>query len=277
MALGRTISPRRTLCLSTLVARNAVVPIHYLRSFTSVERTERANLRLGRALAWVAGAINAGGFLAVGQYTSHMSGIVSSLADSTALGESGIALSAISSILAFASGAATSAILINWGRRRCARSVYALPLLLEAALLLCFAALGANLGIHRVLFVPLTVAVLCYVMGVQNAMITKISRAEIRTTHVTGIVTDLGIELGKALYWNWGVPASASHHVAADMQRIRVLGSLLGMFLLGGTLGAVAFRHFGFAAGVPLSMLLVILASVPVTDDLRRLPLRDLF
>jgi hypothetical protein len=39
-------------------------------------------------------------------------------------------------------------------------------------------------------------------------------------------------------------------------------------------LGAVAFRHFGFASGVPLSLLLVILASVPLTDDLRRLPLR---
>ncbi|CAG9259667.1 YoaK family protein [Paraburkholderia unamae] len=251
------------------------MPIHYLRSFTSVDRTERANLRLGRALAWVAGAINAGGFLAVGQYTSHMSGIVSSLADNVALGDFGIALAAISSVIAFASGAATSAILINWGRRRGAHSVYALPLLLEAALLLCFAALGANLEVHRVLFVPVTVALLCYVMGVQNAMITKISHAEIRTTHVTGIVTDLGIELGKALYWNWGVPVAAGHHVAADMQRVRVLGSLLAMFLVGGTLGALAFRHFGFAAGVPLSVVLVILASVPLTDDLRRLPLRE--
>jgi len=257
-------------------ARKAAVPVHYLRSFTSVERTDRTNLRLGRALAWVAGATNAGGFLAVGQYTSHMSGIVSSLADNVALGNSGLALAALSAILAFACGAATSAILINWGRRRGAHSVYALPLLLEAALLLCFAALGANLEVHRVLFVPVTVALLCYVMGVQNAMITKISDAEIRTTHVTGIVTDLGIELGKALYWNWGVPTSAAHHVAADMQRVRVLASLLGMFLFGGMLGTLAFRHFGFASGVPLSMLLVILACVPVTDDLRRLPLREL-
>jgi uncharacterized membrane protein YoaK (UPF0700 family) len=258
-------------------ARKTTVPIQYLRSFTSIERTDSANLRLGRTLAGVAGAINAGGFLAVGQYTSHMSGIVSSFADSVALGNTGIALSAIGSILAFGSGAATSAVLINWGRRHSARSVYAVPLLLEAALLLCFAALGANLEIHRVLFVPLTVALLCYIMGVQNAMITKISQAEIRTTHVTGIVTDLGIELGKALYWNWGVPSAASHHVTADMQRVRVLGSLLATFLLGGMLGAVAFRHFGFASGVPLSMLLVILASVPLTDDLRRLPLRGRF
>ena len=36
--------------------------------------------------------------------------------------------------------------------------------------------------------------------GLQNALITKLSRAEIRTTHITGIVTDIGIELGKLLY-----------------------------------------------------------------------------
>ncbi len=260
----------------TLAAWNTAVPIHYLRSFTSIERTERANLRLGRALTLIAGAANAGGFLAVGQYTSHMSGIVSSFADHVALGESGLALGAVSSVLAFASGAATSAILINWGRRRSAHSVYALPLLLEAALLLCFASLGGNLAHHHVLAVPVTVALLCFVMGVQNAMITKISRAEIRTTHMTGIVTDLGIELGKALYWNRGVPADATRHVAADMQRVRVLASLLGMFLLGGTLGAMAFRHFGFASAVALSMLLVMLAGVPLTDDLRGRTGRDL-
>jgi uncharacterized membrane protein YoaK (UPF0700 family) len=252
-------------------ARKATVPIHYLRSFTSVHRTERANLRLGRALALVAGATNAGGFLAVGQYTSHMSGIVSSFADNIALGDFGLVLSAASSALSFVCGAATSAILINWGRRRSAHSIYAVPLLLEAALLLCFAALGANLEHHRVLFVPVTVALLCYVMGVQNAMITKISRAEIRTTHMTGIVTDLGIELGKGLYWN-RVPVASAHAVAADMHRVRVLASLLGMFLLGGTVGAVAYRHYGFASGVPLSILLVMLACVPVADDLRRLP-----
>jgi len=37
---------------------------------------------------------------------------------------------------------------------------------------------------------------LCFIMGLQNAVITKISHAEIRTTHVTGLVTDVGIELG---------------------------------------------------------------------------------
>jgi uncharacterized membrane protein YoaK (UPF0700 family) len=65
--------------------------------------------------------------------------------------------------------------------------------MLEALLLLCFGLLGANLEQHRWLFVPATVALLCFAMGLQNAMITEISKAEIRTTHVTGLVTDIGI------------------------------------------------------------------------------------
>ena len=57
------------------------MPIAYLRGLTSPSRTDSANRRLGCALAFVAGAANAGGFLAVGQYTSHMSGLVSSIAE----------------------------------------------------------------------------------------------------------------------------------------------------------------------------------------------------
>ena len=47
-----------------------------IRGWTDVDRTTRADVRLGAFLALVAGAINAGGFLAVGQYTSHMTGLL---------------------------------------------------------------------------------------------------------------------------------------------------------------------------------------------------------
>lgn len=56
------------------------------RDWTSADRTPNTNLRLGQVLAFVAGAANAGGFLAVGQYTSHMTGIVSGVADNLILG-----------------------------------------------------------------------------------------------------------------------------------------------------------------------------------------------
>ena len=66
--------------------------IVYLNSLSSVKRTARTNLHLGVLLAFVAGALNAGGFLAIGQYTSHMTGIVSAAADNIVLGHFRLAL-----------------------------------------------------------------------------------------------------------------------------------------------------------------------------------------
>ncbi len=122
------------------------------------------------------------------------------------------ATKALFAILSFLVGAATSAILIHWARRRNSRSEYALPLMIEAALLLVFGLIGGPLtGKSITDELSLTLALLCFVMGLQNAMITKVSNAEIRTTHVTGLMTDIGIELGKLLYWN-----NASTHVTRE-------------------------------------------------------------
>ncbi|HEY0826294.1 MAG TPA: DUF1275 family protein, partial [Ramlibacter sp.] len=110
----------------------------FIRGWTDVDRTTQANVRLGAFLAFVAGATNAGGFLAVGQYTSHMSGMLSSIADNIVLGQLTLAVAAAGAILAFIGGAMTTAILVNWGLRRRLHSAYGLPLFLESVALLVF-------------------------------------------------------------------------------------------------------------------------------------------
>ena len=169
-----------------------------IRGWTDVQRSPKANLRLGLVLTFVAGATNAGGFLAVGRYTSHMTGIVSSMADDLVLGNITLVLAGVICLLAFMAGAMCTAVLVNWGLRRHLRSSYSLPLLLESGALLVFGLFGAAIAAWSQLWVPVTVVLLCFIMGLQNAVITKISKAEIRTTHITGLVTDLGIELGPA-------------------------------------------------------------------------------
>jgi uncharacterized membrane protein YoaK (UPF0700 family) len=244
------------------------VPLHYARSLLGPARSPRANRHLGVALAFVAGAINAGGFLAVNQYTSHVTGAVSAAADHLALGAWDLALDAFGAVLSFLLGAACTALAVNYGRRRGLASEYALPLLLEAILLLAFGVLGARLAQVDTLFVPATVMLLCFLMGLQNALITKLSHAEIRTTHLTGIVTDIGIELGRMLYWNRD---STRPPVRANHARLALLASLLLSFFLGAVLGTLGFKHAGYLATVPLACLLCGLAIVPAFDDLRRL------
>ncbi|MDP3413624.1 MAG: YoaK family protein, partial [Polaromonas sp.] len=98
----------------------------FLLQLTARERTRRSNRQFGGILAFVAGAINAGGFLAVHRYTSHMTGIVSSVADDLVLGSIGLALAGLVSLAAFVAGAITTTLLISWARRQELRSKYAL-------------------------------------------------------------------------------------------------------------------------------------------------------
>ena len=242
------------------------MPLDFARRLVGVDRSATADRRLGATLAFVAGAMNAGGFLAVHQYTSHMTGIVSSMADDLAVGARDLAAAGLAALVAFVAGAACSAILVNFGRRRALRSVFAAPLLLEALLLLGFGLLGARLAGTSALFVPLTVLLLCFIMGLQNALITKLSYGEMRTTHVTGIVTDIGIELGKMLYWN-GRAVQGAEPVRANVPRLLGLALLGGAFFLGAVVGALAFQRAGYAATVPLAAILVMLAAVPTLDD----------
>ena len=239
-----------------------------IRGFTSLQRTPQANLKLGSVLAFVAGATNAGGFLAVGQYTSHMTGMLSSVADNLVLGQMAMAAAGFVALLAFLLGAMTTAWLVNWGMRLELRSAYGLPLILEALLLLVFGLFGATMSLLQTVILPFTVVLLCFIMGLQNAVITKISHAVIRTTHVTGLVTDLGIELGKLLYVNRHADPQP---VRANRERLRVHAQLSACFFVGGLAGAIGFKYVGFISTVPLAALLLLLVLRPALDDWHQL------
>jgi uncharacterized membrane protein YoaK (UPF0700 family) len=245
------------------------MPIPFLQRLAGRERTRRSNRQLGGVLAFVAGAINAGGFLAVQRYTSHMSGIVSALADDLAVGSVALALAGLASLLAFVAGAVTTTVLISWARRRELQSKYALALMLEALLLLLFGVAGANLHNFAQLLVPSTVLLLCFIMGLQNAIVTKISHAEIRTTHMTGVITDLGIELGRLLYWNRSADTPQRPAVVANRDKLATLATLLALFFGGGLLGALMFKHLGYAATVPFALGLALLAAPAVWLDVQ--------
>lgn len=236
----------------------------YIRSLADRHRTEASDRHLAFYLTFVAGAANAGGFMAVQQYTSHMSGMVSSMADNLVLGNVGLFLGGVFALLAFIFGAATSAILINWAKRKDLHSQYALPLAFEAVAMAAFGLSGLLDGV----LTAVTVALLCFIMGLQNAMITKLSGARIRTTHVTGLVTDVGIEIGKLFYRN--SPAVLGRPpVMADRDKLGLLSTLIGLFFIGGICGAVLFKTLGIPAAMFLAVPLMLFAAFPLVSDLQ--------
>ena len=240
-----------------------------LRHLTGQHRTASTNRLLGALLAFNAGAINAGGFLVVGMYTSHMTGFASMISDMLVLGSFTVAIGAAGALLAFVAGAACTAVLVNWARQNHLRSEYVLPLLLEAGLLLVFGLLGATLNRQTPFAVPLTVLVLAFTMGLQNALVSKISASQIRTTHMTGVITDMGIELGKLFYWNQGA-RPPELQVRANRIKLRLYAMLLGAFMAGGVVGAAGFKYLGFVWVLPMAGLLLLMSLPPLWSDCLR-------
>lgn len=210
----------------------------------------------------MAGAANAGGFFAVGQYTSHMTGHLSQFADNVAILQFWMALVAGLAVAMFVAGAGFSAMLINWARGKNGRHQYVWPLLVQGSFLACFSFGGIFSSEAGRLF---SLACLCFIMGMQNATITKISGARIRTTHATGMVTDIGIELGRAAY-RILQPRSA---VRPDMTKLRILLQLVLAFVIGGIIGAVGYSHAGFFFSMPLACILLAVALAGFTDGVR--------
>jgi|SRR6202789_310411 uncharacterized membrane protein YoaK (UPF0700 family) len=240
------------------------MPLFYLRRLTGSKRTDTANRHLARYLAFVAGAANAGGFLAVRQYTSHMTGIVSTMADNFAVGSLSLVLNGAAAILSFLLGAFLTTVLVRWARSRDLECEYALPLIVEATLLVLFGVTGRVFAGERVLG---TVMLLCFTMGLQNAIITKLSNSVIRTTHLTGMFTDIGIALGRLVSFR---SMQIDSPIQPELRRLRLLTSLIVLFFVGGVTGALGFKHVGFFFTLPLAAILLLLAAMPIVDDIRR-------
>jgi uncharacterized membrane protein YoaK (UPF0700 family) len=217
-------------------------------------RDSGADRRLAWSLAGIAGALNAAGFYADDLYSSNMTGNVSALANHLAGADFSGASTFFALVATFIGGAAVSALLINAGRRRQMAGIYAFSIFTEAVLLTALAC--ADLWVVGPARVALLAYGLSFLMGLQNAVVTRISNARVRTTHVTGMVTDIGIELGNLidLMWSGGRPGERDAAHDYNAEKLRLHGFTVLSFLAGGVLGVLTYRSvstvflFGAAA-----------------------------
>ena len=106
-------------------------------------------------------------------------------------------------------------------------------------------------------------------MGLQNAVVTRIFHAQVRTTHVTGMVTDIGIELGNLLDLAvtgraWRRLDSRDGEAEYSAGKLLPHGVTVLSFLGGGVFGVLAYRRLGplFLFGAALLLLLIALPGV---------------
>ena len=192
-------------------------------------------------LALVAGLINAVGLLGFKhQSISHLSGTVTLLGTGVINSTFTDAFHLLLILFSFLIGAGISGYFIRGGALKLGRN-YSGLLYLEAALL--FGAIyfltKDSLNGHYL------ASAAC---GLQNALATTYSGAVIRTTHVTGIFTDLGIMLGAKLRGD-----------TFDNRKALLFLLIIIGFIVGGGLGTYLFSLFKFyALFVPAGICIVL-------------------
>ena len=220
---------------------------------------------LAMLLPGVAGAVNASGVIALGVYTSNMTGNVAHVGDMLAQGDFAAAWQTLLVVGFFLLGAMAATALVEQATRAGRARRYVVPLLIEALLISLFALLSIHSqSTWRFQHQELE-ATLCFAMGLQNAMVTRLSGAIVRTTHLTGITTDIGIKLVRIAYdvvdrWR-GKPA----RVAPDMERFKLLVTIWLSFLSGATVGPALYLMIGSPA---MLLPVVVLLLLAVFDSL---------
>lgn len=198
----------------------------------------------GFCLALIAGSVNAIALLGFNhQGVSHLSGSSSLLGVELAQGYLGETLHLLLILLSFVFGAAVSGCVIGNQSLKLGRRYSAALLAESLALLLAMLMLerGSDLGHYLA-------SAAC---GLQNAMTSTYSGAVVRTTHVTGLFTDLGIMHGLKLR---GQPA--------DRRRILLYLILIAGFIGGGVLGALGYAGWHYRALLGPAALAALLALV---------------
>lgn len=183
----------------------------------------------GATLAAIAGYVNVVmlGFFAVP--VSHMSGPVSRLSRDVTMIDTQDMIVTAGILAGFLAGAMLSGMLIGAATLRAGRR-YGAVLMLQGAILACATWLALA-------DMPLAVPLAALACGLQNAMASSYRGLVLRTTHVTGIVTDIGVLIGQRL----------------RRRRIRIwklwlLLTLLGSFFLGGVAATLMLQAFGMQA-----------------------------
>ena len=243
----------------------------------------RQKARLAISLSWIGGYVNTISLITCGRMISHVTGSLTSLVHSALDGSMPQTMYFVTIVGVFFAGAATASAITEVRLRRGGSSRFVLPILIEA-LALVGVAICANLY-HQGTGASMTGIYLVsgfasFALGIQNATITRISDSVVRTTHLTGIVTDLGIEsVQYAFWWKDRMRGDLARRAGRVLRistrdprflRLALLGSILGSFLVGVAAATVVHTRWPTEAMLPPVLFLLAIVAVnhfqPIVD-----------
>ncbi len=199
-------------------------------------RTYSHNLLLASILSFVAGIVNVTSVFALQVLTTNITGHFAYFVEH--LINSGPKLAAVFLMysICFLGGAFVSNFCAEIFSRKNPRLTYIIPLMIEIlaiSLAMLFYTTSISYGVEVV------AGILLFAMGLQNAMVTKVSQSVVRTTHLTGIFTDLGIELSQLFFYK----NSKRHQQLYRSIHLKV--AIVFSFFCGGVIGGYGYKQVG--------------------------------
>jgi uncharacterized membrane protein YoaK (UPF0700 family) len=202
------------------------------------KRTSKHNLQIASLLSFVAGIVNVTGFLAVAKLTTNVTGHFAFFIDEVFKLNFWQSFIYFLFIFFFFFGSFSSSFLVELLSRKNENYIYIIPTSIESLILLLIAVFGRNLVIENPNLIACS---LLFAMGLQNSLVTRISNATVRTTHLTGLFTDLGIELSQLFFYR--EPESKNKLFASIKLRL----TIISFFFIGGIVGGVFYFKIGLA------------------------------
>lgn len=156
------------------------------------------NLRLASLLSFIAGIVNVAGFLSVQRLTTNVTGHFAFFVDEVFKLNFWQGLIYFLYIFFFFLGSFFSNTIVEILSKKNDRLIFIIPTILESIILFVVAIFGPFLIARNPNLLAFS---LLFAMGLQNSLVTTISNATVRTTHLTGLFTDLGIELSQLFFY----------------------------------------------------------------------------
>ena len=163
-------------------------------------RTFIHNLRLATLLSFVAGIVNVTGVLSIQTLTTNVTGHFAYFAEEIMKRDYAAAITFFVFTIFFLLGAFTSNFLAELISRKHPNLSHVIPISLEMIVLISVGIFGAQSSLSSTEGKWIAFSML-FAMGIQNSLVTKISQSTVRTTHLTGLFTDLGIELSQLFFY----------------------------------------------------------------------------
>ncbi|UUW07624.1 DUF1275 domain-containing protein [Flavobacterium plurextorum] len=200
------------------------------------KRNLRHNLKIASLLSFVAGMVNVAGFLAVQKLTTNVTGHFAFFVDEIFKLNFKQGISYFLYIFFFFLGSFFSSLLVEFFLHKNEKYVYVIPTAIESLILLAIGIFGVNLRLETP---DLIAYCLLFAMGLQNSLVTRISNATVRTTHLTGLFTDLGIELSQLFFYRESMVRKKL------LVSIKLRATIIGFFFTGGIVGGIFYSKIG--------------------------------